>query len=226
MKQLQTIRKSLESYLGTSYRRKKIDAILEQNRHLYRGIVLDIGGRDRGNFKKPKNSVQQWIFADIVEDFNPDMLLDVTDMKTIQTSSIDTVNAIELFEHVRYPEKGISECFRILKTGGTLIASTPFLYGIHADPYDFQRWTEDKWKSVLKDIGFSKITVIPMGTCVSTSLDMIKGILRYSTPPLKFISFLFYPILDLLEKMDSVNFIKKSICGKYVGGYFITAQKQ
>ncbi|MCK5039975.1 MAG: methyltransferase domain-containing protein [Candidatus Aenigmarchaeota archaeon] len=36
-------------------------------------------------------------------------------MNKIKTQSIDVVNAIELFEHVEYPEKGLKECHRVLK---------------------------------------------------------------------------------------------------------------
>lgn len=220
-----TIRYALESYFGTSYRRKKIDKILEKYRSLYSGVVLDIGGRDRGNFNKPKGSVTKWIFADIVEDFHPDIVLDVTNMSQIENDSIDTINAIEVFEHVNDPEKGIAECYRTLKPGGVFIASTPFLYGIHADPYDFQRWTGEKWKLVLNKAGFSTIEVTSMGTCVSVSLDMLKALFRYSHPILKFLSFPLYPILDVIEKLDGTSWAKKSVCGRYVGGYFIVAKK-
>lgn len=222
---IRILRTKIESYFSTSYRRKKIDAILEKHRHLYHGVVLDIGGRDRGNFQKPKDSVEKWIFADIVKDFNPDMVLDVTDMKNVESSSIDVINAIELFEHVSEPEKGISECYRVLKAGGIFIASTPFLYGIHADPYDFQRWTGDKWRMVLEKTGFQAPKCHAMGTGVSVALDMTKSILRHSNTVIKLASFLFYPFLDCIEKLDKAEWIKKSFCGRYVGGYFIVAKK-
>jgi len=222
---IKLLRLTVESYFSTSYRRKKIDALSEKYRGLYRGIVLDIGGRDRGRFKKPKNNVEKWIFADIVPDFHPDMILDVTDMKSIQNDSIDVISALELFEHVNYPEKGIMECYRALKQDGTFIASTPFLYGIHADPYDFQRWTGEKWKRVLNDVGFKEIKVITMGTGISVFLDMLKAVLRYSHPIVKYISFLLYPIFDLIEIFDRTRLIQRSVLGGYVGGYFIVAKK-
>lgn len=213
------------AYLGTSYRRKKIDALSEKYRGLYHGIVLDIGGRDRGGFKKPKNEVEKWVFADIVRDFSPDMILDVTDMKDVGNESVDVISAMELFEHVNYPEKGVVECYRVLKKGGTFIASTPFLYGIHADPYDFQRWTGEKWKLVLKDAGFTEIEVTAMGTGISVTLDLFKAVLRYSHPIIKYASFFLYPLLDLIEMLDRTRFAQQSALGRYVGGYFIVAKK-
>lgn len=73
-------------------------------------------------------------------------------MSKIEDESIDVINAIELFEHIEDIEKGLRECNRVLKKNGVMIISVPFLFPIHSDPYDFQRWTEEKWKQELKEI--------------------------------------------------------------------------
>lgn len=53
-----------------SYRRKMLDYLQDYYKYLYKGVVLDIGGRDRGKFKKPKEKVKDWIFADINPEHN------------------------------------------------------------------------------------------------------------------------------------------------------------
>lgn len=93
---------------------------------------------------KNQKIVEKWIFVDVEEKHNPDIVLDVADMGKIKDESIDVINAIELFEHVEKIQQGLKECYRVLKKDGVMILSTPFLFPIHADPYDFQRWTEEK----------------------------------------------------------------------------------
>jgi len=44
----------LKYSLWASYRRKLLDKLLEKNKHNYRGVILYIGGRDRGRFKSQK----------------------------------------------------------------------------------------------------------------------------------------------------------------------------
>ena len=95
------------NYKWLSYRRKMLDVLQEKYNYLYEGIVLDIGGRDLGEYQKPKDKVKKWIFADINKDNNPDIVLDVANMEKIESNSIDVVNAIELFEHVQDIDKGI-----------------------------------------------------------------------------------------------------------------------
>lgn len=216
----------LKYYLNSTYRRQELDRL--QNKYIdeYTGIVLDIGGRDRGAFNKPKEKVKKWIFADIEEKHNPDIVLDVTNMHQIEDKSIDVLNAIELFEHVEKIENGISECYRVLKKGGKLILSAPFLYPVHADPYDFQRWTHTKWKKELNKVGF-KIKTIKINGRFFTVMNSFKKDLILSLPNiLRHIGYLCLPIFDLMNKLDNTKLIKNhKKLGNYHGGYFIIAEK-
>jgi len=53
----------------------------------------------------------------------------------------DTLTLIEVIEHLSNPSTAFSEAHRVLKAGGDLIVTVPFLYPIHDAPYDFQRFT-------------------------------------------------------------------------------------
>ncbi|MCK9378663.1 MAG: methyltransferase domain-containing protein [Candidatus Moranbacteria bacterium] len=215
---------NIQYYFWASYRRKIIDKLSEKNKSLYTGVVLDIGGRDRGKFKKPKKKVENWIFADIEEKHNPDMVLDVMDMHAIANNSIDIISALELFEHVSVPEKGIAECSRVLKNGGLLIISMPFMYGTHADPYDFQRWTKAKWELVLNENNLNVLKIEEMGFFFTVLMDAIKNFLKKSHRIFRYISYCFYPIFDIIASLDNIN-SKNPILKSYVGGYFIIAKK-
>lgn len=215
---------NLRYYLWATYRRKSIDKYLSKYTDYYRGIVLDIGGKDRGKFVKPKANVEKWIFADIEEKNDPDIILDVSDMGKIKDETIDVINAIELFEHVESPEEGLKECYRVLKIGGHMLISVPFLFPVHGDPFDFQRWTDKKWYAILRKIGFKIIKLEKMGLFFSVLSDMLKMILR-SLPIIKYFIFL-YPILDILQRLDDTKFAKENIPFKdYVQGYFIILEK-
>lgn len=225
-----SIIKKIEYHLWATNRRKLLDELQEENCNLYKGIVLDIGGRDRGRFEKPKENVEKWIFADIEPMNNPDMVLNVEDMKEIKKESIDVVNAIELFEHVAQPEKGIRECYRILKPGGTILISTPFLYPIHADPYDYQRWTDVKWKKVLEETGFSEIKIHILGRYFGFIADSLQIMTNNISPRYKMnraASVLVYPLICILTYIDNSKIsLKNRSLSSYHGGYFIYASRK
>lgn len=217
------------NYKWLSYRRKMLDVLQEKYNYLYEGIVLDIGGRDLGEYKKPKDKVKKWIFADINKDNNPDIVLDVANMEKIESNSIDVVNAIELFEHVQDIEKGIKECYRVLKENGLLLLSSPFLFHVHADPYDFQRWTSIKWRIELTNIGFKIDKFIVMGKFFSFFAQMIKTMLRSIAAYLykgRLILSTILPFLNLMIRFDNRSFVKNHpVLNNYHYGYFIIARK-
>ena len=187
---------------------------------------MDIGGRDRGAFKKPKDKVEKWIFADIEPKHNPDIITDVADMHNIETESIDVINALELFEHVEKIEKGLSECYRILKKNGKMLISVPFLYRVHADPYDYQRWTITKWENELKKKGFDIKKIEITGRFFTVLNGMQRTFIQSLPVIIRHIAYFLFPFLDLINKLDNTNWIKKHPkLGNYHGGYFIIVEK-
>lgn len=217
---------SVSYYLWASYHRKILDKLLEKNKSYYQGTVLDIGGRDRGNFKKPKRKVKKWIFADINKNHHPDIILDISNMQQIKSNSINVVNVTEVFEHIRQPLKGLRECRRVLKPGGQMIISAPFLYQIHADPDDFQRWSIDKWRQELKEIGFKIVKIEIIGRYFSLLADMKLIFIKSLSLPFKWFFILFRPIIDLISKLDELRVVQNhDQFGKFHGGYFIVVRK-
>lgn len=216
----------LRYYIWGSYRRKLIDKYLKENEQLFSGIILDIGGRDRGRFIKPKTEVIKWIFADINKDHKPDIVLDVAQMDSIMSESIDVICACELFEHVEKIESGIDECRRVLVIGGLLIISVPFLYPIHADPNDYQRWTENKWKLELLKRNFEIKKFIIMGRYFTVLADQAKTFFKAMPRPIHLILFGLAPALDLITLLDRTRFVHSSpLLRNSHGGYFIIARK-
>jgi SAM-dependent methyltransferase len=55
--------------------------------------------------------------------------------------SFEAVVSESLLEHVTNPEQVLAEMHRVLKPGGQLYLQMPFLFGFHAAPNDFQRFT-------------------------------------------------------------------------------------
>jgi SAM-dependent methyltransferase len=217
---------NLKYYFRSSYRRQALDKLQEKYIYEFKGVVLDIGGRDRGLFNKPKDIVEKWIFADIDVEHNPDVVADVVEMNAFETESIDIVNAIELFEHVEKINEGIAECYRVLKKEGKLIISAPFLYYVHADPLDFQRWTHTKWRVELEKTGF-KIEIFEIiGRYFTVRNGMQKTFIQSLPVIIRHIGYLVFPFYELLNKIDNTNWIRNHPkLGNFHGGYFIIAKK-
>jgi len=221
--------KKIKYFFSATQRRILLDKLLLSHLNIFtsESVVLDIGGRDRGIFKKPKNKVKKWIFVDIEPKHNPDIILDVSNMKNIASDSMDIILATELFEHVEKPEDGLKECFRVLKKDGIMILSVPFLYRVHGDPFDFQRWTNIKWTKELESIGFKIDELIIMGRYFTVMVDNFKFFAQIFWGIFRYPAYIFLAIKGTIaRRLDETNLVKNNlVLGSFHGGYFIKVKK-
>lgn len=82
--------------------------------------------------------------------------------------SFDTVLSIAVLEHVAEPILVTREYFRVLKPGGHVVASVPFLQPEHKVPTDYQRWTRDGLHKLFTDQGFEVVSLLPLFTVFHT----------------------------------------------------------
>jgi SAM-dependent methyltransferase len=159
----------------STFRRFYLDAALESHREIIHGDVLDIGGKrknKRGKFRLESNTIRSVKYVNIDPNAKPDLLEDASQLPII-SGLFDTVLLCEVLEHVHLPERVIEESVRMLKPNGHLLLSMPFLYGSHADPYDFQRWTAKKHSDVLQQNNLKTEVIKPMGGIYSVFFDLI-----------------------------------------------------
>ena len=96
--------------------------------------------------------------VDIDPTRNPDVVASIEDLHMFGDSTLDGVFCMEVLEHVQNPFSAATEIYRVLKPGGILIGSTPFILGIHDAPYDFFRYTEYGIRHLFKELSEIEIT--------------------------------------------------------------------
>lgn len=156
----------------TTFRRLHVDAF--QSGAYWTGRVLDVGGKKenkRGEFRPPK--AVAWEYLNIDEATDPDYVGSVESIP-VPDASFDIVLLAEVVEHLENPELALQECARVLRPGGMMYILSPFLYPIHADPDDFQRWLPDKYASVLEKTGIRMTSISHMGRMGGVVYDLFR----------------------------------------------------
>ncbi len=69
--------------------------------------------------------------------------------------SFDTVLMTEVLEHLFEPDIVMSELYRVLRPGGRLLLTTPFIWELHETPYDFARYTPFGIRDLAARSGFT-----------------------------------------------------------------------
>ena len=72
-----------------------------------------------------------------------------------QDASFDAIFSSEVFEHVFNLPEIIKELNRVLKTGGLLFFTCPFVFPEHEVPVDYARYSQFALKDLLQKNGFS-----------------------------------------------------------------------
>lgn len=157
-----------------SMRRTELDAALERNQQLFVGDVLDVGGkrlRKRGRFRPNEAAARSWKYLNIDPATQPDFLCPA-DAIPVVDDSFDAVILSEVLEHLWEPDKALREIARILRPGGHVLATIPFLFPVHGDPGDFQRWTPEKLRREFERAGLAVIELTPMGSAAAVVFDV------------------------------------------------------
>jgi SAM-dependent methyltransferase len=156
-----------------TFRRYHMDEALQRAK--FYGKVLDVGGKKdnkRGIFRPPLDKVESWEYLNIDKSTNPDYNCSADNIP-VDDETFDIVMLAEVIEHIENPVEVLNECVRVLKKDGNLIITMPFLNAIHADPYDFQRWTDFKFNLELEKLNLTNITIQPMGGVFAVIYDLI-----------------------------------------------------
>ena len=211
-------------FLTWSYRRILLDRDLEKSKRYMKGVTLDVGGgRKRGSFKAPSDVT--WLVLDSSREFGPHILGDAQNIP-VKSNTVECVKCTELLEHIELPERVLDEVSRVLKPGGTLILSCPFNFGIHGDPYDFQRFTDQKLTRMLKD-NFKIITLKKQGLFFTVLAYMIRQSVLSCTRSIRLFLYPLLPILDLVVKLDNLTSVQNSkLMSSFTTGFFVVATKK
>jgi SAM-dependent methyltransferase len=106
------------------------------------GRVLEIGGGEHNCQRDNIHPESYYLTLNLLPGEKPDIVGDACIMPLCD-NSFDSIIMLEVLEHIPTPAIIAAECWRVLRSGGVLIASTRFIYPQHGAPCDYYRFTDD-----------------------------------------------------------------------------------
>jgi SAM-dependent methyltransferase len=163
-------------------------------------LILDLGA---GRKKSGKNVLS----IDLYKTPLVDLIGDIEHMP-IASNSLDGIIARGVLEHVPCPGRVVSEVLRVLKPGGRVFSSIPFMQGYHPSPGDYRRYTLEGIKLLFS--AFDEIECdITRGSASSfvwIAREFLSEVLSLNNPILyKVFKILFGWMLQPIKYLDPVT---------------------
>lgn len=120
----------------------------------------------------------------------------------IESNTYDVALFSDVLEHLSDPAVALQEIFRILKPQGILIATVPFMYGIHEAPADFNRFTRFGLEHQLRSAGFHQIQITEIGGLVGTLFTLACKAFDYAPIKMNWCSAILHRTYCLLSRFS------------------------
>lgn len=88
-----------------------------------------------------------------------DVTADLTEPLPFEDDYADTVVSFQVMEHLPDTALFLNECHRILRPGGRLFITVPFMWHVHEAPHDYYRFTRYGLQYLCEKHGFEDISI-------------------------------------------------------------------
>jgi len=183
------------------------------------GIIIDLGGGKNPSYERFwQIKPEKFIRVDINEKTEPDVIADLNKTLPFSDNFADAVLLFNVIYILENPTEILREINRILKPGGKIFFTSPFIFNEAKEPSDYWRFTSEALEKLLRESGFNNFFIEPVGERFSAAAYLISPFLFFW--PIKFV---FYCLALIFDKL-----IPKKLKSKQPSpiGYFTEAIKQ
>ena len=173
----------------------------EISNYTLEGRVLDLGSKSINSSYYKYIGMEEGCeitFTDLYENEGV-VKVNVEERFPFDDNAFDMVITFHLFEHVFDFSSSAEEIYRVLKPGGKLILSVPFMHKYHADPDDYFRFTDSAIVKTWEKGGLTCESMDYIGegmyTYFLTTMTKFERI-KYVSRPMQFLGYIIGTVLD------------------------------
>jgi len=187
-----------------------------------KGNILDLGGSKTSGYHELIKGKHTITTVNIDPSYGCDLVFDIEKKFPLTKNTYNHILCINVLEHICNFQNVLQESYRVLKPGGSIIISTPFMYHLHASPSDYFRFTDQAFQQILNASNFQQINIKPL-TQGLMSLIVQLTLEAFPSPILRPIAKYTSGAVDMFFNKISKRYQFSS--NRTPLGYFVTAVK-
>lgn len=137
--------------------------------------ILDVGAGDapyRELFGHCEYLTTDWEGSSHEGAFEVDVVAHA-DALPLEDSAVDAALLTQMLEHVPNPAAVLGEVARVVRPGGGIFLTVPFVWELHELPFDFWRFTPGSLDRLLAQAGFTEVQIEARNDCFSTVAQLM-----------------------------------------------------
>lgn len=207
-----------------SYSRKNLYSLLDSSIKKYchkDHKIINIGSG--GEIKKVlvKNGLN-FKEIDIDKNRKPDYVCSIEQMDVLEDGSVDIFFVMEVLQYVN-PFNAVKELEKKLKPNGMIIGSSPFVFPIHDEPFDFYRYTKYGLAHLFQN--FRLVELVERNSYIESAYVILVRLVNVGTKRQIFIGALLFPLFLIMTPF--VWLLSLIVTNKQsTTGYFFIFQKR
>jgi len=210
--------------ISKSYSRKNLYGFLDSaiKKYCRSGQkIINIGAG--GEIKKVLvNNKLDFKEIDIDKSRKPDYICSIEKMDIFEDASVDVFFVMEVLQYVN-PFNAVKEVEKKLKPGGIIIGSSPFVFPIHDEPYDFYRYTKYGLMNLFQN--FEKVELVERNSYLESAYVILLRLVNVGTKGQIMAGVLMLPVFLLFAPF--VWLFSKLVTNKQsTTGYFFIFRKR
>ncbi len=181
------------------------------------GRLLDCGCMKVPFFDVYRGNVSEICCVDIVPNEHLDLVTDLNEPLPLESNSFDTILCTDVLQYITKPDQLFLEFSRLLKPGGKVILTVPFLYNIHDAPGDLQRFTEFALRKKSEEANMRVIELEIYGGLPDVFFDLLNKS-KFSGPA-------FIKFFNWVRKTKKYQRLRRLNDKKFPLGYNLVSEK-
>jgi len=190
--------------------------ILEINRAIalslpYTGTVIDLGCGSSPYKENILGQASTYVGVDWTNSIHGragvDVFANLSRPLPFRDDCADVIVSFQTLEHLPEPSLFLAESLRILKPGGSIYMTVPFMWHVHEEPHDYYRYTRYGLLYLFEKAGFKDIAVKEnTGFWQTWALKFnyhtsrfARGLYRYLWIPFWWLTQTISPVLDRID---------------------------